>query len=62
MLILILSDVQYSQNAILSFEKDSNHQNLPRFSPPGKKFPTAVFTTFWHKVRETLQVFAEKEQ
>ena len=39
MLILILSDVQYSQNAILSFEKDSNHQNLPRFSPPGKKFP-----------------------
>ena len=28
MLILILSDVQYSQNAILSFEKDSNHQNL----------------------------------
>ena len=27
MLILILSDVQYSQKAIFSFEKGSNHQN-----------------------------------
>ena len=27
MLILILIDVQYSQKAILSFEKGSNHQN-----------------------------------
>ena len=41
MLILILIDIQYSQKAVFSFEKGSNHQNQ---SSPGslhleKKFP-----------------------
>ena len=53
MLILILIDVQYSKNAAFSFKKFSTCQKslLLRFSPPGKKNPPAVFTTFWHKVR-----------
>ena len=47
MLILILIDVQYSHNAVFSFEKGSNRQNHPylcshhpvkEFSPPAK-FP-----------------------
>ena len=54
----ILIDVQYSQNAIFSFEKSSNRQNQ-NYSSSGshhvvKKFLPAVLTTFWHKVRETL--------
>ena len=58
MLILILIDVQYSQNAVFSFEKFSNRQN---YSPSDshhrvKKIPPAVFTIFWHKVRETPKV------
>ena len=36
MLILILIDVQYSQNAVFSYEKGSNRQNHSS-SPPGKK-------------------------
>ena len=60
---LILIDVQYSQNAIFSFEKFSNRQNHSSLdSPPGKKIPPAVFTTFWHKVRETPKILLEKEQ
>ena len=48
MLILILIDVQYQQNAIFSFEKFSIRQN---HSSSGshhliKKSPPAVFTTF----------------
>ena len=41
MLILILIDVQYSQKAIFSFEKDSNCQNhsSPGFLYPVKKSP-----------------------
>ena len=49
MLILILIDVQYSQNAVFTFGKDLNHQNhsssgspkslLLRLSPPGRKIP-----------------------
>ena len=71
MLILILIDVQYSKNAVFSFEKFSNRQNHPppttpphplRFSPPGKKIRPAVFTTFWYKVRETPKILREKEQ
>ena len=48
-LILILIDVQYSQNAVFTFGKDLNHQNhsssgspkslLLRLSPPGRKIP-----------------------
>ena len=54
----ILIDVQYSQNAIFSFEKSSNRQNQ-NYSSSGshqavKKFLPAVLTAFWHKVRETL--------
>ena len=40
MLILILIDVQYSQNAVFSFEKGSNRQNHSS-SPPGKKIPSS---------------------
>ena len=42
MLILILVDVQYSQNAVFSFEKGSNRQNHSS-SLPGKKIPSAKF-------------------
>ena len=63
MLILILIDVQYSQNAVFSFEKFSNRQN---HSSSGfhhlVKNPPAVFTTFWHKVKETPKILGEKEQ
>ena len=48
MLILILIDVQYSQNAVFSFEKFSNRQNYSSSCshPLDKKIPPAVFTTF----------------
>ena len=64
MLILILIDVQYSQNAVFSFQKCSNHQN---HSSSGshhlvKKIPPVVFSTFWQKVRETPEVLGENEQ
>ena len=37
MLILILTDVQYSQKAVFSFEKGLNHQNHSgKKIPPGK--------------------------
>ena len=51
MLILILIDVQYSQNAVFSFEKFSNRQNYSSSCSHHliKKIPPAVFTTFWHK-------------
>ena len=64
MLILILVDVQYSQNAVFSFEKFSNRQNHPSsgFQHLVKKFPPAVFTTFWYKVREIPEILGEKEQ
>ena len=66
MLILILIDVQHSQNAVFSFEKFSDRQNhFPpnlRFSPPGKKIRPAVFTIYWRKVRETPKILGEKEQ
>ena len=40
MLILILVDIQYSQKAVFSFEKGSNHQNQSLGSlHPVKKFP-----------------------
>ena len=47
MLILVLIDVQYSQKAVFSFEKGSNHQNqsssgslyLVNTPPPPVKFP-----------------------
>ena len=59
MLILILIDVQYSQNAVFSFEKGSNHQNHSSSSHHlVKKFP--LFDT--QIVRETLYVLGEKEQ
>ena len=40
MLILILIDIQYSQNAVFSFEKGLNRQNhsSSRFHQPVKKF------------------------
>ena len=48
MLILILIDVQYSQNVVFSFAKGLNCQN--HFSSgshhPVKKLPPAVFITF----------------
>ena len=64
MLMLILIDVQYSQNAVFGFEKFSNRQN---HSSSGshhlvKKITPAVFTTFWHKFRETLKILGEKKQ
>ena len=64
MLILILIDVQYSQNAVFSFEKFSNRQNHSSSDSHHlvKKSPPAVFTTFWHKVRETPKILGEKEQ
>ena len=59
MLILILIDVQYSQNAVFSSEKGSNNQNHSSgFHHLVKKFP--LFDT--HMVRETLYVLSEKEQ
>ena len=60
MLILILIDVQYSQNAVFSFEKFSNGQN--HSSSNSHQISPAVFTTFWHKFRETPKILGEKEQ
>ena len=40
----------------------SSKSLLLRFSPPGKKIPPAVFTTFWRKVREARKILGEKEQ
>ena len=64
MLILILIHVQYSQNAVFSFEKGSNRQNYSFSSShhPVKKLSPPVFTTFWHKVGGTPSVLGEKEQ
>ena len=64
MLILILIDVQYSQNDVFSFEKFSNCQDHSSLGSHHlvKKSPPAVFTTFWHKVRETPKIVGEKEQ
>ena len=64
MLVLILIDVQYSQNSVFSFEKFLNRQNHSSLGSHYlvKKFPPAVFTTFWHKVRETPKILGEKEQ
>ena len=63
MLILNLIDVQYSQNAVLSCEKFSNRQN---HSSSGSHYfvknPTAMFTTFWLKVKEAPRILSEKEQ
>ena len=44
MLVLILIDVQYSQNAVFSFEKFSNGQN--HSSSNSHQISPAVFTTF----------------
>ena len=62
MLILILIDIQYSQNAVFSFEKFSSRQNHSSSGSHrlAKKIPPAVFTTFWYKVRETPKVLGEK--
>ena len=55
MLILILIDVQYSQNAVYSFEKDSNNQNHSSGSYHSvKKLPPAVFTTSLHEKEQCL--------
>ena len=55
MLILILIDVQYSQNAVYSFEKDSNNQNHSSGSYHlVKKLPPAVFTTSLHEKEQCL--------
>ena len=64
MLILILIDVQYPQNAVFNFEKFSSCQNhsSSAFHQLVKKSPPVVFTTFWHKVRETPKTLGEKEQ
>ena len=63
MLILILIHVQYSQNAVFSFEKFSNRQNhSSSVLTTWLKNPPAVFTTFWRKVRETPKILGEKEQ
>ena len=64
MLIFVLVVVQYSQNAVFSSEKDLNCQNHSSSGShhPVKNSPPAVLTTFWDKVRETLQVLGEKEQ
>ena len=45
MLILVLIDVQYSQKAVFSFEKDSNCQNHSSSGSlhPAKKFPLVKF-------------------
>ena len=63
MLVLILIDVQYSQNAVFSFEKFSNRQNHSSSDSYHlvKKSPQAVFTTFWHKVTETPKILAENK-
>ena len=61
MLILILIDVQYSQNAVFSFEKFSNRQNHSSAShhlvksrpPPPPPLLPAVFTP---------KILGEKEQ
>ena len=57
MLILILIDVQYSQNAVFSFEKFSNRQNHSSSDSYHlvKKSPQAVFTTFDTKSRKLLK-------
>ena len=64
MLILILIDVQYSQNAVFSFEKFLNRQNHSSSGSHHLLNPTppAVLTTFWYKVRETPNISGEKEQ
>ena len=63
MLVLILIDVQYYQNAVFSFEKFSNQQNHSSDSHHlVKEIPAAVLTTFWQKVRETPKNLGEKEQ
>ena len=64
MLILILIDVQYSQNAVFSFENFSNRQN---HSSSGschlvKKSPQQCSLLFRHKVRETPKILGENEQ
>ena len=62
--ILILIGVQYSQNVVFSFETFSNRQNHSSSDSHYlvKKVPSAVFTTFWYKVRETPKILREKEQ
>ena len=44
MLILILTDVQYSQKAVFSFEKGSDRQNHSSSGSlhPVKKFPSTI--------------------
>ena len=63
MLILILIDVQYSQNAVCSFEKFSNRQN---HSSSGShqlvKNPPQQCSLLFDKVRETPKILGEKEQ
>ena len=56
MLILILIDVQYSQNAVFSFEKFSNHHNHSSSDSHHlvKKTP-AVFTSFDTKSGKLLK-------
>ena len=63
MLILILIVVQYSQNAVLSFEQFLNRQN---YSSRGshrlvKKLRLQCSLRF-DKVRETPKILGEKEQ
>ena len=64
MLILILINVQYSENAVFNFERFLNRQNhsCSGFYHLVKKSLSAVFTTLWHKVRETPKILGEKEQ
>ena len=56
MLIWILIDVQYLQSLNRQNHSSSGFHHLV------KKIRPAVFTTFWHKVRETLKILGEKEQ
>ena len=57
MLILVLSDVQYSQNTVFSFEKFSNHQNCSSSGSQHlvKKSPEQCLLLFDTKSRKLLK-------
>ena len=63
MLILILLDVQYLQNAVFSFEKGSNRQNHPsgshqlvKKSPP-QNFRFPPLTAIWKTLTVGAKIF-----
>ena len=63
MLILVLSDVQYSQNAVFSFEKFLNHQNCSSSGSQHlvKKSPKQCSLFFDTKSRKLLKFQVKKD-